>query len=193
MINTQNTIFESLTDKLKVGYALKLVAKSNEFFCKISGIMPIDKYVRLFRFNSSGARVYYFDTNDTQEYSLTNNTNSFVQSDNDELYLYTLGVINGLALQVFNPQSSPLLGTEYASEAHITYDKSPLENPNPAYQFKSFRRENFIVSPKIIVTNQKNTILNNPYIRIYGVLFKLTFIEKLPETYTTIALYDKAR
>ena len=193
MINTQDVIFESLIDKFKVGYALKLIAKSNEFLFKINGITPIDNYIRLFRFNSSGAQVYYFNPGDSQEYSLTNNTNSFIQSDNNELYIYTLGVVNGLALQVYNPQTTPLLGTEYAPEAYITYEKSPIENPNPLYQFKSFRKENFIVVPKLVAHNKKNTILNNPYIRIYGVTFELVPIEKLPETYTTIALYDKMR
>ena len=192
MLNTQDTIFESLIDKFKVGYALRLLAQSNEFLYKIKSIDALDKYIRLYyRDKVTGNKLYYFNPGDSQIYSITDNSNAFLQTESNELYIYTLGIVNGMGIEVYNPPTTPLLGTQNEPDAIITYEKSPIDNPNPLYRFKSFRTHSIIVAPKIVATNKINSIVVNPYLRIYGIVLELAKIEKLPETYTTIPLYSR--
>ena len=181
---------QSLIDKFKEAYALRILAKNNAFNYKIRAIMPVDKCYRLWRKDNSGNTVYYFNPGDSFEYSISNNNNAFIQMDENEVILFTLGVSNGMGIEIYNPQTTPLLGTFYTPDAIITIDKSPPNKPNPHYRCRSFRKSNYIVAPKMVAKNYLTIITNNPYIRIVGVRMSLEEIEKLPEVYTVLNLYE---
>lgn len=186
-----NQYIQALVDKFKEDYAIKIIAGKNEFYYRIHGVMPVDKNIRLWvRDPTTGVRRYTIYPGESQDYSMSDNTNIFFQTDNHELMIFTLGVIDGIAAEVYSPPTSPHLGVHYEPDAYIVSDKSPVNDPDTRYRFKSFRRDNYVVAPRMKITNYSVNPILNPYIRMIGVRLSIRNLSEKPETYTTINLFD---